>query len=120
VAHEGYHHWFVDDEIITVAKSRQVFQSAHGSEVEHLHPIAGKAQLDAVYALGQAHIAEDEALFRKRLAAHGGRVVPASPATPSANRAQRRARGRVQRSPNARQRTAPVPEAAAASALLTQ
>jgi hypothetical protein len=116
IAHEGYHHWFVDDEIITVAKSRQAFQAAHGSEVEHMHPIAGKAQLDGVYALGQAHIAEDAALFRRRLAAHGGRVVPASPATPPANRAQRRA----QRSPNAHRRTAPVPQALAASTLLTK
>jgi len=66
VCHEGYHHWFVDDEIVTVAKSRQTFQMALGSEVEHIHPMAGKAENDDIYDLGAARSKEDEELFKAR------------------------------------------------------
>lgn len=70
LAHEGYRHWFVDDEIVTVAKRRGVFQSALGSIVEHMHPIAGKADNDAVYDLGAKWADNDERTFRQRLADH--------------------------------------------------
>ena len=66
VCHEGYHHWFVDDEIVTVAKTRQSFQMALGSEVEHIHPMGGKAPNDEIYDLGAARSHEDEALFKSR------------------------------------------------------
>ena len=68
VCHEGYRHWFVDDEIVTVAKQRGVFQPALGSQVEHLHPIAGKADVDDVYQQGQKSADADQRLFRVRLA----------------------------------------------------
>jgi hypothetical protein len=70
VCHEGYRHWFVDDELVTVAKQRGVFQVALGSIVEHMHPIFGKAKDDDVYRLGQSHAQQDQALFRKRFMAH--------------------------------------------------
>lgn len=71
IAHEGYGHWFVDDEIVTVAKQRGVFQSAMGAVVEHLHPIVGKAEHDAVYEKGIATAEQDQELWLGRLAEHG-------------------------------------------------
>jgi hypothetical protein len=67
VCHEGYRHWFVDDEIVTAAKQRSVWAMALGSVVEHLHPAWGKAETDAVYELGQSHADTDRKLFEKRL-----------------------------------------------------
>ena len=66
VCHEGYRHWFVDDEIVTAAKRRGVWAMALGSVVEHLHPAWGKAADDDVYRLGESHAAEDHATFRRR------------------------------------------------------
>lgn len=71
VCHEGYRHWFVDDETVTVAKQRGVWAFAKHSRVEHLHPLWGLAEDDEVYALGRAHVDEDRALFEARLAEHG-------------------------------------------------
>ena len=73
VCHEGYHHWFVDDEIVTLAKQRKVFQMALGSEVEHVHPMVGKAENDDVYDLGAAKSAEDEKLFKARFRKFAGK-----------------------------------------------
>ncbi len=70
VCHEGYHHWFVDDEIVTVAKQRGVWAAARSAVVEHMHPYFGKGQMDAVYALGASHAEQDQALFARRLAEH--------------------------------------------------
>lgn len=72
VAHEGYRHWYVDDEIVTAAKQRGVWGMALGSRVEHLHPLWGTAPPDEVYALGQSHAAADAALFKARLEKHAG------------------------------------------------
>jgi hypothetical protein len=67
VCHEGYWHWFNDDEIVTVAKQRGVFQAALGSQIEHMHPVAGKADVDDVYRHNDSHADEDRRLFEKRL-----------------------------------------------------
>lgn len=66
VCHQGYHHWCVDDEIVTAAKMRGTFQPALGSQVEHLHPIAGTADDDEVYRLGSLHAEKDRKLFDQR------------------------------------------------------
>jgi hypothetical protein len=66
--HEGYRHWFIDDEIVTAAKQRGVWQMALGSYVEHMHPYWGKGEPDDVYELGQEHAEQDKATFNKRLA----------------------------------------------------
>lgn len=70
VCHEGYRHWYVDDEIVTAAKQRGVWAMALGSVVEHLHPAWGKAQTDDVYRVGQEHAAQDRLLHEKRRAEH--------------------------------------------------
>lgn len=66
VCHEGYRHWYVDDEIVTAAKQRGVWAMALGSIVEHMHPAWGKAEGDDVYELGQSHAPEDRKLFERR------------------------------------------------------
>jgi hypothetical protein len=68
VCHEGYRHWFVDDEIVTAARQRNTFGFAPGAVVEHLHPLWGKAETDAVYELGQQSQVADRALFTDRAA----------------------------------------------------
>jgi hypothetical protein len=70
VAHEGYRHWFVDNEIVTAAKQRGAWAPALGSVVEHLHPLWGGAADDDTYRLGAAHADCDRDLFGKRLAEH--------------------------------------------------
>jgi hypothetical protein len=70
VAHEGYRHWWVDNEIVTAAKQRGVWAMALGSHVEHLHPLWGKAPDDDVYRLGQASRDADRALFEARVREH--------------------------------------------------
>lgn len=66
VCHEGYGHWFVDDEIVTAAKQRGTWAMALGSFVEHLHPLWGKADTDEVYALGQSRADKDREVFEQR------------------------------------------------------
>lgn len=70
VAHEGYRHWYVDDELVTAAKARGVWAPASLSRVEHLHPIGGKAPDDEVYELGASAQNEDRELFTRRAAAN--------------------------------------------------
>jgi glycosyltransferase involved in cell wall biosynthesis len=48
--HEGYKHEFVDDEFVETAVRRNAFAHAADSLVEHLHPVAGKAAIDELYA----------------------------------------------------------------------
>lgn len=76
VCHEGYRHWFVDDEIVTAARLRGVFQPAAGAVVEHHHPLFGTAVDDDVYRLGRSHAKTDEKLWRQRVAAHTSKRVP--------------------------------------------
>jgi hypothetical protein len=66
VAHEGYRHWYVDDEMCTVAKQRGTFVAALGSKVEHLHPMVGKAPNDDVYRKGSHAADTDRKLFERR------------------------------------------------------
>jgi glycosyltransferase involved in cell wall biosynthesis len=67
VCHEGYRHWYVDNEWTTVAKQRGTFAPALASIVEHLHPLWGKAENDPIYKKGQAHADQDRRLFARRL-----------------------------------------------------
>lgn len=75
VCHEGYRHWFVDNEIVAAAKKRHTFQMAMAAEVEHLHPIVGKAPMDECYELGKQHAAADQHLFEARLQTHLPQLV---------------------------------------------
>lgn len=70
VCHEGYRHWYVDNEIVAVAQQRQVWAMALASKVEHRHPLFGGAPDDDVYQLGQSHQKQDFALWRSRVATY--------------------------------------------------
>jgi hypothetical protein len=67
LTHEGYRHWFVDDEIVQAAKQRGAWAMALGSVVEHMHPLFGRAPDDETYRLGQSHAKKDKAHFTERL-----------------------------------------------------
>ena len=78
VCHEGYRHWFVDDEIVWAAKQRGVWAFAAGSVVEHMHPLWKKGEPDDVYKLGQSHAAADQKVFMARAKKYTGHEpVPA-------------------------------------------
>jgi hypothetical protein len=66
VAHP-YHHWFVDDEIVTAAKQRGVWGFAKDSVIEHMHPLWKKGAMDKTYELGASKAEADKALFKERL-----------------------------------------------------
>jgi hypothetical protein len=70
VCHEGYRHNFVDDEIVTAAKQRGVWQMSLGSVVEHRHPVFNTAEDDEVYQLGGSSFEADRKVFQARLAAN--------------------------------------------------
>jgi hypothetical protein len=67
VLHEGYHHNFVDAEMVELAVVRRQFQFAKVSIVEHLHPHWGKAKMDATYDLGLSTYKADQRLFAERM-----------------------------------------------------
>jgi glycosyltransferase involved in cell wall biosynthesis len=71
VTHEGYKHWFCDDEIVAVAKQRGVFQMALGAVIEHLHPITGLVPTDEVYEQNDRYAARDKIRFERRVKTHG-------------------------------------------------
>ena len=75
VCHEGYRHWYVDDEIVTVAKQRGEWAMASGAVIEHLHPAWGKGDMDDVYELGDSSSEEDRELFIRRVEAHNVRAA---------------------------------------------
>lgn len=66
VAHEGYRHWYVDDEIVAAAKQRGSFAAATDAVVEHMHPAFGKSAGDSVYRLGQSHAKADKETWQRR------------------------------------------------------
>jgi len=70
VTHEGYKHWFCDDEIVWAARDRGVFQPALGAVIEHLHPITGLVETDKVYKKNDMYADRDKRLFLKRLKAN--------------------------------------------------
>jgi hypothetical protein len=75
VCHEGFRHWFVDDEIVTAAKLRRRWQMALGAVVEHNHPLWGKGDDDDTYRFGQSFVEQDRELWMERLAANTSTVA---------------------------------------------
>jgi hypothetical protein len=63
----GYRHWYVDDEIVTVAKLRGVWEARTDSVVEHLHHLFGKGLPDETYRLGQSASDADAELWMERV-----------------------------------------------------
>ena len=74
VCHNGYRHWYVDNEWTAVAQMAGEFRYAPNAVVEHMHPLFGKGENDDVYRLGQSQSAVDRQLYLERL----GRFANAS------------------------------------------
>lgn len=72
VCHEGYSHWYVDNEWSAVASKAGQFRYAKDAVIEHLHPLFRKGQQDSVYRLGQSSSSTDAALWRERRSRFGG------------------------------------------------
>lgn len=69
VCSEAYHHNFVDNEICTAAIQRGVWTPTFAT-IEHLHPVAGKAEWDEVYREGETWKTLDSLTWAKRLRAN--------------------------------------------------
>jgi hypothetical protein len=65
--HEGYHHWYVDDEFIHTAKARGVWTPCLEAVIEHLHPYFERGEWDETYALGESRSLSDRAEFERRV-----------------------------------------------------
>lgn len=66
LAPECYRHFFVDKEIIELAKARGVFTPCLTSVVEHHHPAYDGKPRDEIYTKAIEHGAEDKALYESR------------------------------------------------------
>lgn len=67
LAPECYRHWFVDKEIIGLAKARGVFAPCLASVVEHHHPGYEGRPRDGVYVTAIEHANEDQQTYLDRL-----------------------------------------------------
>jgi glycosyltransferase involved in cell wall biosynthesis len=71
LACEDYHHWYVDMELIKLAKARGVFTPCLDSIVEHLHPgydgDEDARRADPTYMKAVEHQVEDAETFKERL-----------------------------------------------------
>lgn len=65
---EDYLHEYVDDELVGTARKRGVYAHCPASVVEHLHPMAGKADWDDTYAPMRARMRADRRLYMQRRA----------------------------------------------------
>lgn len=66
VCHEGYRHWFVDDEIVLAAKQVNAWAPCLSAHVEHMHPLWGRGEEDDTYRIGRAAEAQDRQLWFER------------------------------------------------------
>lgn len=69
--HEGYKHWYCDDELVITAKMRDAWAFCEDAVVKHDHPYWVGGELDDTYRLGESHADQDRALFVSRMAAMG-------------------------------------------------
>ena len=76
VAHEGYRHWFTDNEIVAKAIQDEVWAPAVASIVAHRHPFFGGAPMDDVYQIGLDHQAADAELWERRVREHAPELLP--------------------------------------------
>ena len=63
---ETYGHWFVDKELVELAKARGVFTPCLASVVEHLHPGYDGKERDAVYVKAMDSADQDRETYRQR------------------------------------------------------
>lgn len=63
---EGYVHEWSDDELVGTARKRRAYAHAADSHVEHLHPMNGKAPMDASYSQQGERMQASRALYLQR------------------------------------------------------
>lgn len=66
VLHDGYNHWYVDDEFVQTAQHRSMFTAATDSHVEHLHYFVKKSAKDRTYRIGENRRDKDKARYASR------------------------------------------------------
>ena len=66
IAHEGYWHEYVDDELCRTAMHRGMWAFAHDCIVEHLHPDWGKAPTDSLYDQRPARFRHGRRVYQSR------------------------------------------------------
>ncbi len=66
---DGYHHMFGETEFVDHAQSLGRFRPCVEAVVEHMHPLAGKAEHDATYSWGESRAEHDRELYLERRAA---------------------------------------------------
>lgn len=66
ILHEGYPHEFCDDELVQTAISRDAFAFANDSIVAHLHPMVGRAPMDALYAEQPQRMRQGRKVYQRR------------------------------------------------------
>lgn len=71
---ECYDHNFCDTEFIATAKMRGEFRPCLDAVVEHLHPAAGKAEMDETYQRSMAEFDRDARMFEMRVSLWAGLV----------------------------------------------
>lgn len=65
--HDGYQHWYVDDELVWTAKMRNAWAFCEGAKVVHHHPYFDETvRWDATYQAGEANAEKDRKLFCAR------------------------------------------------------
>jgi hypothetical protein len=64
--HEAYPHEYVDDEFVQTAQTRSAYAHAHDAIVEHLHPMAGKAPMDHLYAAQRQRMRRGRRIYLAR------------------------------------------------------
>ncbi len=73
VIYPGYGHNYADDELFATARRRNRYAYCPQAVVEHLHPAAGKAEMDATYDKGLETLEADIALHEERKRLWGAR-----------------------------------------------
>lgn len=67
IAHPGYHHWFVDDELVWTAKLRNAWAYCPTAVIHHNHPYwSSDVPWDDTYTAGEANQEADANLWRER------------------------------------------------------
>lgn len=65
--HDGYNHWFVDDELVWTAKLRGAWAFCREAVIEHHHPYWDpNVMWDDTYMAGEANANADAELWRQR------------------------------------------------------
>lgn len=69
--HEGYRHWYCDDELVITAKMRNAWAFCREARIQHLHPYwEPDVPVDDTYRHGESAADTDRAVFIQRMAEH--------------------------------------------------